>query len=152
MYLNDHLLGATVGVELSKRAQRANEGTELGAFLADLHAEIAEDRSALVAVIRALEVEPSLGKVAAGWVGEKLGRLKLNGQLTGYSPLSRLVELEGIAAGINAKLALWRSLAQARERDERLGRFDFDALAARAQEQRDRLEPFRLDAATRAFS
>ena len=38
------------------------------------------------------------------------GRLKPNGQLTGYSPLSRLVELEGLSLGITGKLGLWRAL------------------------------------------
>ena len=32
-----------------------------------------------------------------------VGRFKLNGQLRGYSPLSRLVELEILMAGIDAK-------------------------------------------------
>jgi hypothetical protein len=102
--------------------------------------------------MRALGITPARAKVGAGWVAEKLGRLKLNGQLTGYSPLSRLVELEGLASGINAKRALWLSIAQIHERDSRLERFDFAALADRAQSQRDRLEPFRLEAAVRAFS
>ena len=31
------------------------------------------------------------------WSAEKFGRLKLNGQLSGYSPLSRLEELEILA-------------------------------------------------------
>ena len=132
--------------------QRSNDGSELGSFLDVLHVELVEDRDTLLEVIRALSLEPARGKVAAGWVAEKLGRLKLNGQLTGYSPLSRLVELEGLASGINAKRALWLSLAQIRDRDVRLGRFDFEALAERAQSQRERLEPFRLAAATTAFS
>jgi hypothetical protein len=138
-------------VELAKRALRENGGSELGAFLEALHAEIAEDRDTLVEVLRALGLEPARAKVAAGWVAEKLGRLKLNGQLTGYSPLSRLLELEGIASGIDAKRALWLSLAQIRERDDRLSRFDFAALAERARVQRERLEPFRLAAATGAL-
>lgn len=103
-------------------------------------------------MIHALGLEPARAKVAAGWAAEKLGRLKLNGQLTGYSPLSRLVELEGLASGINAKQALWLSLGRVRDRDTRLGRFDFDALAGRAHGQRERLEPFRLAAAATAFS
>jgi hypothetical protein len=131
--------------------QRENDGSELGAFLDALHVEIAEDRDTLVALMRALGIEPARSKVGAGWVAEKLGRLKLNGQLTGYSPLSRLLELEGLASGINAKLALWLSLAQVRTRDARLERFDFDALAERARSQRERLEPFRLAAAAEAI-
>ena len=49
-------------------------------------------------------------KPAAAWMAEKLGRLKLNGQLSGYSPLSRVVELEGLHIGITGKLELWKAL------------------------------------------
>ena len=38
--------------------------------------------------------------MVAGWVAEKAGRLKLNGSLLTYSPLSRLVELEGLSLGV----------------------------------------------------
>jgi hypothetical protein len=38
--------------------------------------------------------------------------LKPNGQLRGYAPLSRLLELETLLAGINGKGALWRALEQ----------------------------------------
>ena len=51
-------------------------------------------------------------KNAAFWAAEKLGRLKLNGQLTGSSPLSRLIEIEGLLAGINGKLSLWCALLE----------------------------------------
>ena len=44
-------------------------------------------------------------KEAVAWVGEKIGRLKLNGQLRGYSPLSRVLELEALAVGVSGS---WR--------------------------------------------
>jgi hypothetical protein len=70
-------------------------------------------------------------KIAVGWTAEKVGRLKPNGQLRGYSPLGRLLELETLLGGINAKHALWRALEQADAVDEaRLAR-----LARRAQRQ-----------------
>ena len=50
--------------------------------------------------------------MAAGWTGEKVGRLKPNAQLRGYSPLSPLVELEGLLIGIQGKLAMWSVLAE----------------------------------------
>ncbi len=53
-------------------------------------------------------------KMPIAWAAEKVGRLKPNGQLTGYSPLSRLIELEGPRARGDGKLALWRSLAATR--------------------------------------
>jgi hypothetical protein len=152
IYLNDHLAGATLGVELARRASRENEGTELGDFLRELTREVEEDRESLVALMRSLGVAQSRLKVAGAWTAEKLGRLKLNGEVTGYSPLSRLVELEGLAAGIEGKRSLWRSLEQVRDRDDRLRGVDVSGLAARADSQRERLEPFRLAAAGDALS
>ena len=55
-------------------------------------------------------------KSAGAWTAEKFGRLKPNGQLTGYSPLSRLVELEGLKLGITGKLGLWTQPAGSRPR------------------------------------
>jgi hypothetical protein len=151
IYLNDHLTGATIGVELAKRVRAENEGTELGAFLDELCLEVAEDREALLSLMRNLGIAPSRGKVAAGWAAEKLGRLKLNGELTRYSPLSRLVELEGLATGIEGKLALWLALQEVRDRDERLRDAPLEELAARARSQRERLEPHRHAAAGTAL-
>ena len=111
-YLNDHLLGATLGTELVRRAARENQGSELGDFLTGLAQEIDDDRDTLLAVMRELGVKTDHLKVAAGWTGEKLGRLKPNAQLRGYSPLSPLVELEGLLIGIQGKLAMWRLLAE----------------------------------------
>ena len=114
-YLNDHLLGATLGAELVRRAAGENQGSELGAFLTGLAGEIEDDRDTLLAVIGELGVKPDRLKVAAGWTGEKLGRLKPNAQLRGYSPLSPLVELEGLLIGIQGKLAMWQVLAEVAE-------------------------------------
>jgi len=117
--------------------------------LATICAEIEADRETLERLMDQLGVRRDRLKPAAGWLGEKLGRLKLNGQLRGYSPLSRVVELEGLAMGIAGKLALWRALERNRNSIEG---FDFEALAERAGDQRDRLEQLRLAAVARAFS
>ncbi len=149
IYLNDHLAGSVVGVRLARRAAASNEGTELGRALAEVGAEIEADRAMLRRLMEQLGIAESRVKPAGAWLGEKLGRLKLNGQLRGYSPLSRLVELEGLCGGITGKLMLWRAME--RTFGEGLSGFDFEALAERATSQRERLEPFRLDAASRAF-
>jgi hypothetical protein len=96
-----------------------------------------------------LEIHRSRGRSAAAWVGEKLGRLKLNGQLTGYSPLSRLVELELLYVGISGKLRLWGALELAVGKAQ--PEFDFAQLAERAVAQRGRVEELHLDAAGRAL-
>ena len=67
-------------------------------------------------------------KAAVAWVGEKVGRLKLNGQIRGYSPLSRVLELEALAVGVRGKLALWESLLALPGIRERLSAFDLDDL------------------------
>ncbi len=144
IYLNDHLAGSTAGVELARRARGSNEGTELGEFLATLAAEIEEDRDTLQEVMEAVSAGRDRLKVTGGWAGEKLGRLKLNGSLLSYSPLSRVVELEGLRLGVEGKACLWRMLRELA--DPRLSGFDFDALIARAERQRDELERRRLEA------
>ena len=150
IYLNDLLAGATVGVELARRAAGANQGTPLGETLEQLAAEIAEDRESLQRAMSDLDVGQDRIKVAGGWAAEKFGRLKLNGQLKGYSPLSRLVELEGLHLGISGKLELWRMLKQTAE--GRLRSVDLDELIKRAESQRRRLAPYRKAAAEQAIS
>ena len=150
IYLNDHLAGSTAGIELVKRAAGNNEGTELGSFLERLTAEIDEDRQALIEAMDRLGVSRDRMKVTGGWLAEKAGRLKLNGRVLGYSPLSRLVELEGLHLGINGKIAGWRALKQANA--EALAGFDLDRLIERGERQLSELEPFRLDAAAAALA
>jgi hypothetical protein len=148
IYLNDHLAGATVGVELARRTARANAGTALGMFLAEsLVPEITEDRATLERLMDALGVRRSKPKVLAAWTAEKVGRLKLNGELRRYSPLSRLLELEGLAAGIELKRGLWLALADGPPTDG----FDFGRLAERATSQRSQLEEHRRAAAVLAL-
>jgi hypothetical protein len=152
IYLNDHMAGAMLGVELSRRVAVENRGTQYGDFLERLHGEIVEDRRTLEAVIHGLEIDQSPAKPACAWLLEKCGRLKLNGQLRGYSPLSRLIELEGLEIGVSGKRSLWQALGRAFPDDKRLTRFDFDILAARADKQLQGLNEQRLAAASAALA
>lgn len=135
IYLNDHLAGSTLGVELSRRAMASNHGTELGAFLQWLQGEIVEDRTTLVTTMDRLGVDRSPLKPAIAWALEKFARLKLNGHIRTYSPLNRLVELEGLEAGVTGKRSLWQTLATAFADDGRLSEIDFGNLIARAERQ-----------------
>jgi hypothetical protein len=145
IYLNDHLAGAVLGSELTRRAARENRGSPLGEFLEGLVVEILEDKQTLERVLQAADVRASPIKRRVAWALEKVGRLKLNGRIRRYSPLSRLLELEGLTAGIAAKRSLWQALEVAA--DPRLAAFDFDGLRARAEEQLEEMEPHRQDAA-----
>ena len=151
-YLNDHLGGSATGRQLAQRALQANRGNEYGVVLEDIVRQIEEDVASLEMVMDRLGVKPDRVKEAMGWTFEKVGRLKLNGQLLGYSPLSRLVELEGLMLGITGKRAMWVALSSVLAGDPRLDGTDFDHLAERAREQRRTVERLRRQAAREALS
>ena len=152
IYLNDHLAGATAGMELARRCRSNNRGTSLGDFLTELTTEIDSDRRRLEALMSALGAPLDRFKLYGAWVAEKVGRLKLNGQIKGYSPLSRLIELEGLRLGIEAKRSLWQTLKEIENIDSRLATTDLDLLIKRAEEQLDAIEPHRTQAARAAFA
>jgi hypothetical protein len=54
------------------------------------------------------------------WIGEKAGRVKLNGRLIARSPLSDLEELELFRLGVESKAAGWRTLRTPADTDRRL--------------------------------
>jgi hypothetical protein len=150
IYLNDHLAGATAGVELARRLRGSNEDDPaFGPELAEICAEIEADRETLEAVMDRLEVGPSRLKPLAAVLAERLGRLKLNGRLWGYSPLSRLDELELLQLGVTGKRRLWRALEHTHSGE--LSGFDLGALAERATGQLRRLEALHLKAAALAI-
>jgi hypothetical protein len=150
-YLNDHLAGSTAGVELARRAAASNRGSSYGRVLTELAEEIAEDRQTLERIMDRLGARRDRTKVLAAWSAEKLGRLKLNGRLLGYSPLSRLEELEALALGVHGKLLLWESLARTHADDARLKEFDLAGLQQRARSQQRRLDRQRREAAAEAL-
>ncbi len=152
IYLNDHLAGATAGRELARRAASSNADSDYGAFLAGLATQIDEDRESLLELMRSLDVGADRVKVVGGWAAEKVGRLKLNGRLLGYSPLSRLLELEGLTLGVRGKLALWRALEEIAPAEPHLAQADLPVLSERAAAQLEGLEAQRLRAALEAFS
>jgi hypothetical protein len=148
-YLNDHHAGSTAGLDLARRAAKNNEGNEFGEFLTRIAGEIEEDVAALENVMDLLEIDKNMLKAGIAWIGEKAARLKPNDQLVGYSPLSRLIELEGLSLGVEGKGCLWRALV--RIGDPRLEGAGLHTLAQRAERQRDELEEYRLRATAKAF-
>ena len=151
IYLNDHLAGSVTGVELARRARGSNEHTELGDFLATVVNDIEDDRRSLMDIMDQLGIRKDPAKRALAWVTEKAGRLKPNGQITGYSPLSRLIELEGLTLGVTGKLALWKALRRLSDSETQLDSAVLDRLIERAEEQQGALEERRLAAAQEAL-
>jgi hypothetical protein len=152
IYLNDHLAGATGGVELFRRAAGGHRGRPLGGALEQLAEEVAADRAALIEVMDRLGVPVRHYKVYAARVAERLGRLKLNGRVFGRSPLSSLIELEGMRLGVEGKAALWTVLRALADHDRRLDAPRLDRLLERARSQADTLEELRVRTAVEVFA
>ena len=150
IYLEDHFAGATGGLELALRTAGANAGSVYGEPLQRIAGEIDEDREALRAIMTALGFGPDRMKNAGAWAGEKVGRLKLNGHLTGYSPYSRVLEIEGLVLGVTGKLCLWRALREVAPQEPRLDAEQLERLAERAELQRTELDELRLAAVAEA--
>ena len=145
IYLRDHLAGSVAALELVERAARSNETNALGEFLTSLHEEIRADQETLLGVMKTLGIRPSRVKNSLAWTVEKAGRLKLNGRLLRYSPLSRVYELETLEAGIVGKRSLWTNL-QSMD-DPGLAGLDLPRLVERAEAQRADVEKWRRRAA-----
>ena len=140
IYLNDHLAGAAAGTELARRLARTHQGTPAGPELARLSTEIAEDRRTLRTMMTTLGVPVRRWMTLAGWLGEKLGRLKPNGRFLSRSPLSSVIELEIMRLGVEGKLSGWRLLRTVADHDRRLDRERLDRLIERAERQSRLLE------------
>lgn len=152
IYLNDHLAGAIAGTELAKRSANNNKGSELGEFLSQLAEDIDHDRRSLEHVMKVLDIKKNPAKEVAAWLSEKAGRLKLNGQVIGYSDLSKLVELEALSLGVKGKQCLWQSLKELGDEDDRIDASEVDRLIERALSQAISLEEKRTKLIGEAFS
>ena len=151
IYLQDHLAGATAGVNLARRVSNHNEGTPAGRRLEQVAHEIEADRDTLGRFMAELGVRPSWTKNAAAWVAERLSRLKPNGRVNGDTSLLRMHELETLSLGIAGKQALWEALRMAPE-SAAIANLDLDALHERARSQRERVELERMALARVALS
>ena len=152
VYLNDHLAGATAGRDLARKLAEDTVGTPVAPFMEGLLADIDADRQSLEGVMTRLDVERQTAKQAGAWLTEKVSRLRFSQPVTGSRDLSLFMEMETLELGILGKLSMWRTLRETQGGDPRLAGVDLDALVKRAQEQADSLEPYRRDAAARAFS
>ena len=150
IYVRDHLAGATGGMALARRSRRNNEGTSYAGMLAAFEQENSEDRAALQSIMTRLEIGPSRVKMALAVVAEFVARVKSNGRLVRYSPSSRVVELEGLAAAVTTKRNLWRALRRAGT-EPAVPTGELDRLVERASDQLERLLAAHDQATAEAF-
>ncbi|MGQ0715771.1 MAG: hypothetical protein ACT4NP_00415 [Pseudonocardiales bacterium] len=151
-YLNDHLAGANTGTELANKISSEYEKTTFGPFLAELAREIEQDKATLEGLMQRLGIALSPSKQVAGWITEKITRLKMSETMTGGEDLKCLLEFETLSLGIEGKLSMWRSLIEVSDSHAELAAIDLASLAKRAETQRSSLEGYRLQAAKGALT
>ena len=151
VYLNDHLGGATLGVNLAGQIAEHAAETPLGELMTRLRAEIEEDRDTLLDLMEQLDVARNPVKQATGWLAETASRVKFSGAASGDAEHGIFMALESMVLGVLGKLSLWRALREVRTSHPPLAALDLDALIARAEEQHATLERERLAAGTRAL-
>lgn len=150
-YLNDHLAGSVVALELIEHLQAAHAGTPLESFLANLRADITADRHELEALMDRLHITESRTRKATAWLTEKFTEIKLRLDDPADGALRLLEALEVLSLGIEGKQAMWRALAAVAEEADHLRIVDYERLTHRAEEQRSRVEVERLKAAKAAL-
>ena len=151
IYVRDHRAGAEAGLSLARRILDQNRDNELTSTLENITQQIDEDRHELDALMHRLGHEPPRLKMTLAVAGEWLGRLKLNGRLRGYSPVSRVEEFEMLTAGIVTKASLWRTLRIVLDGERHAAGTDFNLLIERAEEQVLMLEQHRGQIVREAF-
>jgi hypothetical protein len=144
--LRNHQAGGRAAVDLFRRAASAQRARPYAPELRRMAQEAREDLDFNEGVMRRLGVRASPVQVAGTRLTERLGRYKPNGRLVGRTPLSDVVELEGLIATVHVKLAGWQAAQQGEfltaEESARL-----DELADRARSQADRLSEMHRQAA-----
>jgi hypothetical protein len=148
-YLNDHLAGSEIALELLDLVDQTHDPARR--FASELRAEIAADRRELEAVMARLKVAVSRSRKAAAWLSEKIMELKLRLDDRKGGALHQLEIWEALSLGIEGKRLLWRSLAAATESTPGHEGTDYGLLQRRADEQRQGVENVRLEAAKAAL-
>lgn len=144
-YLNDHLGGAQVAVEILNAMRDQHDDPRFREFAELLLPEIQRDDHTLRSIAEKIEAAPSIVKQVGGWLLEKAARLKLGH--TGSTNFAMFESLELLALGIQGKQCLWKALQAAAELDARLREYDFPELIRRAQQQYEQVENQRLNLA-----
>jgi uncharacterized coiled-coil protein SlyX len=143
VYLNDHVAGSTMGLDLARRLASQVEGA-LGQVMAGIADEIERDRETLERLMDRVGTSQNPVKQGITWMAEKASRLKFSGATTGDRELGTLLALETLSLGVEGKRCLWESLALIPDADPAIQELDLSELTARAASQRATIDRERL--------
>jgi hypothetical protein len=151
VYLNDHLAGATAGVELARTAAENHDG-DMGTFFTELADGIAADFNTLTSLIDQMNAHASGAKEAFAKIGSEVSESKFSGESVDDPEFGTFLTLETLSIGVEGKLCMWKALKVVEGEYPELGSTDIDGLIERAQSQRDNIEGKRLEIASNALS
>lgn len=144
IYLNDHIAASVAWCALAGRIARENAGTPLGDTVERLRRDLEEEVPLLRVLLRETGGRENRAKQWLARSATRVGQWKPNGALRGYSPLSRIVEIEALTASLALRASMWRSLSTALGGQRSVGRTTLGELDARAHRQLSELdEPLR---------
>jgi hypothetical protein len=149
-YLNDHWAGSVVAIEVLEHLEA--EAADLAPHLRMLRTDIETDRRELKTLMDRLGISESRTKKVGSWITEQLTEAKVEIDDESGGALRRLERLEFLALGINGKSALWSALNAAAATAPNLRGPNYEHLAQRAGDQRERVEVLRLQAARLALA
>ena len=145
-YLNDHLAGSVVAVELMENLEAAYAETPIANFVNGIRMEVEADQRELQQLMNRLEISESRTRQVS-WLTEKLTELKLRLDDSARGNLRLFESLEALSLGIEGKKSLWLALAVAAEISPQLRLVDYERLIQRAKDQRSRVELKRIEIA-----
>jgi hypothetical protein len=153
IYLNDHLAMMEAEIAVTKRMRSSNErDASLVRLLARHAQQVREQRRHLHAFMNRLHIGRNHLKLLGARIAERLGRFKLNGRLRSYSPLSRVVELEGLSLATEARAALWNAIGTLKDGRAVRRTLPLNGMVHQTNQQKKRLERHRTQAAAAALA
>lgn len=110
VYLRNHEAAAQAGRDLFHRVARTQRGRPWGQDLQELAHAVEADLASLRHIMREMAIPSDSAAGLLMRLGERVGRFKLNGRVLSRSPLSDVIEVEGLLDAVCAKRAGWHAL------------------------------------------
>lgn len=150
LYMSDHVSGSTAGINRIAYMAKNYADTPHGPALKRIERELRDER-ALVHSLLAKHGQPRRRhRQILAWVGERVGRLKLNGRIVGTSPMTPVLESELMRAAVLGKIGGWQTLDAYREQFD-VPPSTFADLITQAERQIEDLSDMHEWARERAF-
>lgn len=151
VYLNDHLAASVAGIQMAKHCLKNSQDPDVSKFLSAFLTQVTEEQNLLKKIIIYLKDTQTPLKKMAAWIFEKMAHLKLN-YLQSNGEVTRLLELEGLLAGVHAKLDMWRMVERLSISNPQFVNYPYKSLIERVEKQLLSLEKFCLKAGEKAFN